>query len=658
MTVSENDKKLGAENKIQAQADFDGPIKKGKRSCTDPLCFLAILALWVSGLGIAFWSYSEGGDPMLLLSPTDYKGRICGYDNKTFPDGENKTLANQWYGTDIIMNGVCITGCPNYTNFEPASKNELICKEDEDILEMPQCLVNGVINPIPSLLAVCGACMYIMDSTELLDHCLPKNLSAVIEVLEANAEVLGFENVIPDNLALSSVADYVEKFGMDVTITWRLILTQGLASSTFLAFLTLYFIRLPAMLSIIIWTSALLTPILFAIGGAFCYLLAQDKLDTVISDTEFADDFDINEERAKWLQISAYVCWGIAVFLLCVLIFLRKRIGLAIGITKASAHAIADMKMTVFYPFLQLIWYILLFIPWILVLAFLASMRQLEADQISFGSAPVGGEILIPFMKWTYEDTIYYLFWYMLFVFFWSSEFIVASGQLTLAISFSRWYFTPRKGAGFAPNLFASMSITFFKHAGTVAYGSLIIAIIRFIRAVLMYVHKKLKNSGTSNKCIDAAMCCCQCCMACVERCLKFINKNAYIQTAIFGYSFCKACREAFFLILRNAARLSAVGLVSTLSIMLCKLVIIAGIGVSSFFLMETLYGDEVWSIVAISIFICLIAYFVVNMFMETIDMAISTLFQCFVADEEMYPEGSAFVPSELDSFLKRINVN
>jgi hypothetical protein len=51
--------------------------------------------------------------------------------------------------------------------------------------------------------------------------------------------------------------------------------------------------------------------------------------------------------------------------------------------------------------------------------------------------------------------------------------------------------------------------------------------------------------------------------MWCMEKCIKFLNKNAYIQVAIHGYSFCKACRSAFFLILRNILRVAAVNMVS-----------------------------------------------------------------------------------------------
>merc|ERR1712157_397754 len=71
-------------------------------------------------------------------------------------------------------------------------------------------------------------------------------------------------------------------------------------------------------------------------------------------------------------------------------------------------------------------------------------------------------------------------------------------------------------------------------------------------------------------------------CLWCVEKCMKFMNKHGYIQTAIFGYPFCKAAREAFFLILRNAARMTAVGVVSSLAVWFMKLVIVVGIGVIS----------------------------------------------------------------------------
>ena len=60
--------------------------------------------------------------------------------------------------------------------------------------------------------------------------------------------------------------------------------------------------------------------------------------------------------------------------------------------------------------------------------------------------------------------------------------------------------------------------------------------------------------------------------MWCFEKFMKFLNKNAYIQTAIYGYSFCKAARSAFFLLLRNILRVTAVNMVAEFVLLLGKL--------------------------------------------------------------------------------------
>ena len=50
---------------------------------------------------------------------------------------------------------------------------------------------------------------------------------------------------------------------------------------------------------------------------------------------------------------------------------------------------------------------------------------------------------------------------------------------------------------------------------------------------------------GRGGLVVRAVLCCVQCCLWCLEKCLKFLNRNAYIETAIYGYSFCKVCQHA-----------------------------------------------------------------------------------------------------------------
>ena len=91
-------------------------------------------------------------------------------------------------------------------------------------------------------------------------------------------------------------------------------------------------------------------------------------------------------------------------------------------------------------------------------------------------------------------------------------------------------------------------------HLGTAAFGSLIIAIIQMIRLILAYVQymvNKYKNKGgaasrAAAKVAECILCCLQCILDCFERFMKFINMNAYIETAIYGYNFCRAAMKAF----------------------------------------------------------------------------------------------------------------
>lgn len=48
------------------------------------------------------------------------------------------------------------------------------------------------------------------------------------------------------------------------------------------------------------------------------------------------------------------------------------------------------------------------------------------------------------------------------------------------------------------------------------------------IRAILTYIQKKAAKSG--NSFVQYLACCCACCFWCLENCIRFINKNAYVQ--------------------------------------------------------------------------------------------------------------------------------
>ena len=86
-------------------------------------------------------------------------------------------------------------------------------------------------------------------------------------------------------------------------------------------------------------------------------------------------------------------------------------------------------------------------------------------------------------------------------------------------------YFTRDKSKLRKLPLLSSFGRTLFYHLGTLAFGSLIIAIIRVIRAMIEYVDHKLKQYHQDNPFVKCCLCFCRCCFWCLEAFMKFMNR-------------------------------------------------------------------------------------------------------------------------------------
>ena len=69
-------------------------------------------------------------------------------------------------------------------------------------------------------------------------------------------------------------------------------------------------------------------------------------------------------------------------------------------------------------------------------------------------------------------------------------------------------------------------------HLGSVAFGSFIIALVKLIRIIMKFVEWLLtrKDTGAVGKATEVCLKVCSCCMWCLEKILKYLNKNAYIE--------------------------------------------------------------------------------------------------------------------------------
>merc|ERR1712072_961188 len=204
--------------------------------------------------------------------------------------------------------------------------------------------------------------------------------------------------------------------------------------------------------------------------------------------------------------------------------------------------------------------------------------------------------------------------------------------------------------------VFASFKRTIRYHLGSVALGSLIIALVQFARIVLEYINKNTKNLQKKSCIIRALMCCVRCCMWCFEKCVKYITRSAYIIIATQGKSFCSATFTVFHILLNHTTTVGIATVVSSFVILLGKLVITAGCSIIAYLWISSSAefqkggANEVQSTVLPIFFVAVLAYGVGAVFLGVYDMGIETIIISFCIDKDENSDGGYMFPPSLAS--------
>ena len=603
---------------LKADPNFDGPVQQRKPK--DVLFALLLVVGWMVMTVLGGKGWSEG-DVDQLLNGMGYDGKIC--------DGDTPKLF--YVNTDLL--GVCVSSCPSSTpdgygtTFDTSTFDSTTsCSHDEVTAgtcpwaDDVHCVgYDGSMTMVGAINGGAGVCMVRFKTKDILNRCVFADENIYDTIIGSSGDSL----------------DYAMEFLSDVYTARAAIFGFGFPVTVVLGFLFLYLLRMPGLLPVIIWG---------AVGSGAVFLIAMGAYSAAKAEEWAEQDPKEKEDyQIKMAEYMGYIFCILTFLYVCACIYLRSRVALAIGLLKEAARAIATMPALIFFPLIQAAAFVLFMVFWMLYAVFIASTGEVDSMYVTGSTVPV--------KTFTFDKSIQYQGWYMIFMFFWTTQFIVAMGQLVIAMSVSTWYFCRDKKTIGSKTMWASLKSMMLFHTGTAAFGSLIIAIVQTIRAMMTYVEKKAKESG--NKVAEYVLKVCQCCMWCLEKCLKFLNKNAYIQAAIFNYGFCKSAKEAFFLILRNAARVFAVTVVGTFVTMLGKVFICGVATAGSYFIMAEVY-DDMSGYWLPALFVFAISWFVADFFLDIYGMAVSTLLQCFIADEEMYPPEQRFAENSLADYVKK----
>uniref|UniRef100_A0A668AFG9 Choline transporter-like protein n=1 Tax=Myripristis murdjan TaxID=586833 RepID=A0A668AFG9_9TELE len=449
----------------------------------------------------------------------------------------------------------------------------------------------------------------------------------------------------------------------------------------------LFIVLLRFLAGIMVWVMIVMVILVIGYGIFHCYmeyaaLKGQAGANVTLQDLGFQTDFSVYLQiRQTWLAFMIILAI-VEVIIILLLIFLRKRILIAIALIKEASRAIGHVMSSLFYPLFTFVLLAMVIAYWAVTAVFLSTSNEPiykvfnETDCVhsrktcdpNFTTSHMkaecpDSECLFAFYggETVYHKYLIGLQFYNVFLFFWCANFVTALGQMTLAGAFASYYWAfvkPDDMPAFPIFSALGRSLRCVYHTGTLAFGSLILSIIQIIRVLLEYLDHKLK--GAQNKFAKFLLCCLKCCFWCLEKFIKFLNRNAYIMVAIYGKNFCTSARDAFFLLMRNMIRVAVLDKVTDFLLFLGKLLIVGLVGVFAFFFFSgrvkafesTAPSLHYYWVPILTVVVG--SYLIAHGFFSVYAMCVDTLFLCFCEDLERN-DGSAARPYYMSSTLHEI---
>lgn len=511
---------------LKYDPNFKGPLSK--RSCTDLPCLLLFI-VFLGAWGFVAHYAIQHGDLNRLLVPIDSDGRKCGIDSEV-RDAPFLVFFNitECAKIDVPISGcktkqVCVKECPkDNINFDIQScksavfndfREKLICKTSVNKSDMKTC--QDIQKKVDEDLCA----QFIRKSTSFSKRCIPdvgtlangaRNIQQSLDEAIKNLKLfIGTSQMIVE----------------DILQSWPIIV--GFIGISVLASLILI-TMLRWIAKPLVWISII--GVIAALSYGVYYSYREYKIITANpTDSHVNVSPNLSSLINSWFKsdqtwlIILIVLSILLVILLLVVLVLRKRIVIAIALIKEGSKAVSACYTSVFFPI----------VPWVLqagvlvfslvVLLFLASIGDpvykiagLNSSSCVCSNGYQEGDLCDPnvfnqecsnrndktrcleaachFMEVKTPQIVGYYHALNVLGFFWGICFVSAFSEMVLAFTFATWYWTKQKSRVPFFVMTRGIMLTLFYHLGTLAFGSLIIAICKIIRACLEYVDHKLKR--------------------------------------------------------------------------------------------------------------------------------------------------------------------
>ncbi|XP_058032086.1 choline transporter-like protein 3 isoform X2 [Ahaetulla prasina] len=569
------------------------------RKCTDKFWLIIFFLFWAGLMFITGYAVTAGATERLIFGYDSY-GNVCGRRNTPVVGAplSGQDMRNKKF---VFYLNACGFGGKNFNikNIRSIALCVSSCPQEQlNYLEDIQLFANnnGSCLCVYSLNA--SSCIHGSKASELCPALpVPPSLSFPLFNRCIPRNVQCYSNFAPVLIDVVNEVDYFHRIlgglmaGRD-TVTGLCILSLVLSALMMLSF------RCINMLVVHIFLTLFVFGLLF-VSGVMWWLYYNNSSGPSI-------ELETEKENMKLLYGLFIISSVIAVILIVLIVLLRKKIHFIIQLFQVANKIIGKAPFLYFQP----IWtFVILIVFWVYWVAVLLSLGTAGSAQVISG-----GQV-----KYKIRFGIRYMWWYHLLGLIWTSEFILACQQMTVAGTVVACFFNRNKSKLSSHPILCSISVLFCYHLGTVVKGSLIIPLMRVPRIILLSLYNFLKN------------------------------KNAYAATIINGTNFCTSAKDASVILSKNVTSTMAVNSFSDFAVFLAK-VFVACFTVFGG-LMAFNYHQElkVWALPLL--LVAVLAYFIAHNFLSVFQTTVDVLFLCFAVDVETN-DGSSDKPYLMDQDL------
>lgn len=207
----------------------------------------------------------------------------------------------------------------------------------------------------------------------------------------------------------------------------------------------------------------------------------------------------------------------LAIFTIIWFVMARHRIPFTAAVLKTSSLVLSRYKAIFVFKFLSIV--VLFGFMWFWVCALIPSVQQVDAN--------------------TADGIDVFIFCLFAFTFYWTLQVIPNVMHVMTSGVTATWYFVGFQDMPSNPTL-QSLKRAITTSFGSVCFGSLLVAVIQFLRWLI---------ASGSNGQGNFLACCLMCLLGCIEALVKQFNTYAFVHVAMYGYDYITAARHTFELI-------------------------------------------------------------------------------------------------------------